>query len=189
MRHTIASRCSKLCFCAIPSDKNHLCNGSLQQSKDVILRANQNSEYLERMHFVFIIRIISTKFIVEKFFCKWSPAGRDSLSSCNYDRFFSKWSGCSSRAGIWQRGQQSGKIFFCKLYGSCRWERISFQYILGGQKDFWNDYWPFLVLAIFATESIGTSYPLLSTCPPKSAFLKFACLNGVFRVMNFTNLL
>ena len=57
MRHTIASRCSKLCFCAIPSDKNHLCNGSLQQSKDVILRGNQNSEYLERMHFVFIIRI------------------------------------------------------------------------------------------------------------------------------------
>ena len=68
MRHTIASRCSKLCFCAIPSDKNHLCNGSLQQSKDVILRANQNSEYLERMHFVFIIRIISTKFIVENIY-------------------------------------------------------------------------------------------------------------------------
>ena len=67
MRHTIASRCSKLCFCAIPSDKNHLCNGSLQQSKDVILRGNQNSEYLERMHFVFIIRI-SIKFIVESIF-------------------------------------------------------------------------------------------------------------------------
>ena len=112
MRHTIASRCSKLCFCAIPSDKNHLCNGSLQQSKDVILRAKQNSEYLERMHFVFIIRIISTKFIVEKFFCKWSPAGRDSLSSCNYDSFFPSDLGVPAGPVSGSVDNSPGKSFF-----------------------------------------------------------------------------
>ena len=93
-------------------DKNHLCNGSLQQSKDVILRAKQNSEYLERMHFVFIIRIISTKFIVEKFFCKWSPAGRDSLSSCNYDSFFPSDLGVPAGPVSGSVDNSPGKSFF-----------------------------------------------------------------------------
>ena len=139
MRHTIASRCSKLGFCVIPSDKNHLCNGSLQQSKDVILQAKQNSEYLERNALCFYYEnYFYQVYCWKHFFCKWSgsPAGWDSLSSCNYDKFFSHWSGCSSGAGIWQCGQQSGIISFVNYMDHADLERIPFQYILGGQKDF-----------------------------------------------------